>query len=172
MLQRFKIPIIIVVTALLTQLAGYAVHASIPDALLPAGTTRYATLHSEDYFQTIVGGDGWVDVNHSTKYISIPGGQTADLMIIACTELRQNLSSLATDNIRVRALVRNVPASPAPVTLHLRTPGAFFEEECATFTMSNVAAGQPAIKLQMLLPTMFYSADVGAISMIVIVNTH
>ena len=38
--------------------------------------------------------------------------------------------------------------------------------------MSNVSAGQPAIKLQMYLPTYFFSADVGAISMIVITNLH
>ena len=89
MISKTKLIVAGILFLLASVVLNQAVSAAVPDALLPAGTTRYATLHSEDYFQTIVGGS-WVDVNHSTKYITVPGGQTADVMIIACVELRLN----------------------------------------------------------------------------------
>ena len=107
MLQKLKIPIIIVVTAILTQLAGYAVHAAMPDALLPAGTTRYAVIYATSGV-IIHDSDGWVDMPGMIKYITIPSGQTADVIVIFC-----GLQGVETSGILfTRALVRDAAASP------------------------------------------------------------
>ena len=141
MLQKLKIPIIIVVTAILTQLAGYAVHAAMPDALLPAGTTRYATASASSVEQTTYAA-GWLDLPGMTKYITIPTGKTADVIVVFCGEAISD----STDLVSARALIRDVVASPSEVILVYDF--IYWSNRCGVFYKANVAAGSPAVKIQ------------------------
>lgn len=165
MLQKLKIPIIILVTAILTQLAGYAVHAAMPDALLPDGSTRYAAAVSTSV-ENVLLSDGWIDLPGMTKFITIPTGKTADVIVIFCG------SSFTGDPayLSVRALIRDVLASPEAFQLQVSdTVGR--SSHCAIFLKTNVASGSPAVKIQWQV-TGGKGATVVSRSMLVIVNIH
>ena len=165
MLKKLKIPIIIAVTALLTQFAGYAVQAAMPPAFLPAGTTRYAVLYNFTP-QTLYGSSVYQDIPGTTKYITIPGGQTADLLISVCAQVAVSTG----DGVQVRALVRGQPATPGLVSFD---PGTTYQQECATFSMTGVTAGQPPIKLQVHVGGAYPdNVLVDEVHMIVTANLH
>jgi hypothetical protein len=165
MLRRFKFVIVGALTVLASAAASYAaVSAAMPEALLPSGTARFATA-SASSSESIEFLDGWVDVPGMTKYITIPGGQTADVMVIFC-------GHVATDTgveLRARAMVRDVLASPS--WSPMKYSDNFSASQCVTFSKTNVTAGSPAVKIQ------WYASGAGAVyigtrSMILIVNIH
>ena len=166
MLQKLKTPIIIVVTAILTQLAGYAVHASMPDALLAAGTTRYAAAIGTT-FETIQSTDGWVDLPGMTKYITIPAGKTADVIVIFCGTPSTSISG----SVYARVTIRGSAALPD--YLPLLSSGDTVASQCGVFYKSNVTAGSPPVIVQWSVTGP--GTPVAAMnwrSMLVIVNTH
>ena len=79
--SRFVIAGLLVVIT--SAIVSFAVSASMPGALMPAGTTRYAAVYATN--EVVIHGDaGWMDVPGMIKYITIPGGQTADVIVIFC----------------------------------------------------------------------------------------
>ena len=136
MLQKLKIPIIIVVTAILTQLAGYAVHAAMPDALLAAGTTRYAAI-SYPGVDIVADYEGWVDMTGMIKYIAIPTGHTADVLVIFCGNSRHDRNRRT---VYARAMIGTPPPSrPLPAAVFRRRRGEP-AAACSTRPMSPPAA--------------------------------
>ena len=86
MLRKFKIPFIVLITVLLNQAAGYAVHAAMPDSFRPSGTT------------CVCGGIGFRSdqcrrrryVREYARYVDVhrhPGRQTRDIMILFCGDV-------------------------------------------------------------------------------------
>jgi hypothetical protein len=163
MFQKLKIPIIIVATVILTQGAGYAVRAAMPDALLASGTSRYAAAYATSPQVTSLA--AYSDMPGMTKYVSIPSGKTADVIVIFCGDVATTLNT----GLQLRATIRDVPMAPDPVTL-LYSDGAI-SNQCAMFQKTNVTAGSPPVKIQ-------WAADgagpvqVNTRSLFVILNIH
>ena len=139
MLRRFKIPVIVLATVLLNQAAGYAVHASMPDALRPAGTTRYAVAQSTDNV-TLTSGDPWSDLPGVATSISIPSGKRGDVMIVFCAEAEGNDAGL-----HARAHIGGALAVPDQTLLQNVEPKA---SQCTLFYKANVRAGTRMVKIQ------------------------
>ena len=74
MLHRFRFVIAGILIILINQAVTFAVSASMPTALLPAGSTRYATAASTST-ENVNNLVGWADVPGMTKYITIPSRQ-------------------------------------------------------------------------------------------------
>lgn len=165
MLHKLRFVIVSALVILSSAGVSYAVSASRPNALLPAGTTRYATVF-DGGFASISYNDGWVDMPGMVKYISIPTGQTADVIVIFCGTVGVNTAS---GWLNVRVLIRDALASPSQALLtHLDDSTS----NCAIFEKSNVTAGSPAVKVQWEVDPSANSADVISRQMFVIVNTH
>ena len=164
MLHRSRSLIAAVLVVITSAIVSYAVSASMPDALLAAGSTRYAAASSNTP-ETIVAADGWEDLPGMTKYITIPSGKTADVMVTFCGEVSADPATVST----ARAMVRDALASPTSFTLKVAV--VTFSSQCATFYKTNVAAGSPAVKIQ------WTATGPGTVvmskrSMIVVVNIH
>ena len=161
MLRKFRIPIIVLVTVLLNQAAGYVVHAAMPQALLAQGNTRYAIAQS-----TSVSGIfpelGWMDFSGMTKWITIPTGQTGDVMMVFCGE-----SNASSGSLLVRVYVGGVLASPPELTLQQDSDVG---SQCAIFFKANVGEGDKAVKVQW--KTTGSLANMAERSLLVIVNHH
>jgi hypothetical protein len=144
MWHKYRFVIAGLVIILVNQLVSFAVSASRPEAFLPSGTTRYAAAYlSTNYGLSYTG--NWLDLPGMTKYISIPEGQTADLMIHFCILMTPNTAP----HVAVRATVRGQPAKPYWVQF---TPSAAQSNMCADFYLTGVTAGQPPVKIQMDVP--------------------
>ena len=140
MLQRFRFVIVSALVILTSAGVSYAVSASMPNALLTAGTTRYATASATNSELTYPS-DGWVNVPGITKYITIPAGKTADVMVIFCGMAWTSPG----DELWTCALIRDVAASPGETLLQTDNNTA---SQCAMFYKTNVTAGSPAVKMQ------------------------
>jgi hypothetical protein len=138
----------------------------VPSALLPAGTTRYASAYAANV-DSVVSTDGWSPMLGMTKYISIPSGKTADVMVIFCGAF-----SVQSGGVSVRALIRDAVAAPASFIMHSNDLTS--QSRCANFQKSNVTAGNPPVTIQWSVsqginPT---DASVTARNMFIIVNIH
>ena len=141
MLHRLRFVIAGILIILVNQAVTFAVSASMPDALLPSGTTRYATVFATDYVP-ISYLEGWVDMPGMVKYITIPSGHTADVIVIFCGTGGVNIGSAW---LTTRALIRDAVASPSQF---LMTHLVDSTSNCAIFEKSNVSSGSPAVKIQ------------------------
>jgi hypothetical protein len=162
MFQKLKIPIIIVITALVTQLADRVVEAAAPSAFLPAGTIRLATAASSAV-ENIYNYEGWQDLPGMTKYVTIPGGQVADVVVTFCAAV----SATDTGRLYTRAFIGGSLAAPSSVTLKT---GVEFSSHCAVFYKTNVAAGSPSVRIQVMHSG--GGATAYERSMVVIANIH
>lgn len=161
MLQKFKLPIVILVIVVLNQAAGYAVHAAMPETLLASGTTRYAVAQATGMIY--MSSTSLVDTGLS-KTITIPAGKTGDVMVFFCANTQSQSYAYA------YALVGSVGASPGLV--QLRNHGDVgSESQCVNFYRLGVPAGTKTVKIQWkgydTLGQWMYQR-----SMIVIVNIH
>jgi hypothetical protein len=163
MLHKFRFVIAGVLIILVNQVVTFAVSASMPSALLPAGTTRYAAAHNNTAYGIDETGD-WQDLVGMTKYITIPAGKTADVFVSFCTQLNKVTGSY----VHVRGLIRSAVSLPAVQVMELTTQATV---HCANFYWTNVAAGQPAIKMQVYVP-LATSAQVHNATMFITVNVH
>ena len=167
MLHRFRFVIAGILMVLTSAAVSYAVSASMPTALLPAGTTRYATAYRVGTIAEYIPADEdtWTDVLGMTKYITIPKGQTADVMVQFCAMI----SSTTTSQTPVRATLRDVPGKPGTLWLGMQ---GWFSNECAIFHWINVTAGSPAIKIQIGLADLGTDMYLDRPTMHVTVNLH
>lgn len=161
MLRKFKIPIIIVVTALLTQAVGLVVQAAMPQAFLPAGTTRYAVAQSTS--NELTWSEGWLPILGQT--ITLPGGKTADVMVIFCGNGWTNSNSTA---LQVKVQIAGVVASPGVVNFAAQS--GVIQGHCATFYRSGGVAGTVPVRVYWRSSNGTYSVNMSQRSMIVIAN--
>ena len=161
MLRKFKIPIIIVITALLTQGVGLAVQAAMPQAFLPTGTTRYAVAQSTT--GALTWSEGWLPTLGQT--ITLPPGKTADIMVIFCGNgwTNSNLTAL-----QVKVQIAGAVASPGPV--NFADEDGEIEGHCATFYKSGGVAGTVPVRVYWRSTNGTYSVNMSQRSMIVIAN--
>ncbi len=162
MLRKFKIPIIIVVTAVLTQAVGFAVQAAMPSAFLPSGTTRYAVAQSTA--GQLTWSPSWLPL--LSQSIVLPGGKTADIMVIFCGNgwTNSNLTAL-----QVKVQIAGVVASPGVV--NFAAESGVIEGHCAAFYRSGGVAGTVPVRVYWRStngPT--YSVNMSQRSMIIIAN--
>ena len=167
MLHKLRFVIIGALMVIASAGASYAaVSAAMPSALLAAGTTRYATAYATGN-SGINALNGWVDMAGMTKYISIPGGKTADVIVIFCGNVSADSGAL----VHVRALIRGAAASPTQFDLTNVYPGR--SSSCAIFEKSNVTAGSPAVQIQWEVDGLIIDgATVNTRHMFVIANIH
>ena len=163
MFHKFRFVIAGVLFLVASVVLNQAVSAYMPNALLPAGTTRYAAASAVSSF-TIHDYDAWTDVPGMIKYITIPTGKTADVIVLFCGMQGQN----ATGTLLARALIRDSLAVPADAMMVNSTTS--FSSSCAIFQKSNVTAGSPAVKVQ--LHSTGGSGTMYTRQMLVIVNSH
>jgi hypothetical protein len=161
MWRKFKIPIIIVVTALLTQAVGFAVQAAMPGTFLPAGTTRYAVASSTT--NELTWSDGWLPILGQT--ITIPGGKTADIMVIFCGNGWTDSNSTA---LQVKVQIAGVVASPGEV--NFAEQNGVIEGHCAAFYRSGGVAGNVPVRVYWRSTNSAYSVNMYQRSLIVIAN--
>ena len=165
MLHKFRFVIAGIVFILVNQVVTFAVSASMANALLPAGTTRYAAATASDSLYIAVA-DGWKDITGMTKYITIPGGQKADVFVIFCG----GVASSNTQYLNLQAYIGGTLAGPGIQVFPLVTT---YRNQCALFQRLNVPAGSPAIKLKWSVGAFDnYEANMAERSMIVIANLH
>ena len=141
MLHRFRFVIVGILIILVNQAVTFAVSASMPNALLPDGSTRYAAVYATSTEFSL--SPSWQDMPDMTKYITIPTGQTADVMVIFCGSSFTGEPAY----LSVRALIRDVLASPSEFQLQV-SDTAGRSSHCAIFLKTNVTAGSPAVKIQ------------------------
>lgn len=166
MFHGFRSVLIGALMVLASAAASYAaVSAAMPGALLAAGTTRYAAA-SGDTSESVSAGDGWVDIPGMIKYITIPGGMTADVMVTFCGMIR--VSTVGTER-HVRAMIRDAPASPERYLI--KTSDLEWSTQCATYYKTSVTAGSPAVKMQWATGA-FGTVEIFWRNMIVVVNLH
>lgn len=166
MLHKLRFVLAGILIIVVNQAVTFAVSAHMPDALLAAGTTRFATAavgHSV-VAQVITTGVGFVDVTGVTKFITIPSGQTADVMVIFCAEI----FSTTAVNAKVRALIRDVAIDPDYVGVDVLKNNT---NRCMLFHKDAVSAGSPAIKIQ-VQPQNGDNVSVSGKSLVVIANLH
>ncbi len=161
MLERFKLPIVIVVIVLLNQAVSYAVQAAVPNAYLTSGTTRYAVAQASTTITTT--STTLVDTGLS-KAISIPAGKTGDVIVLFCADVISPSFAYA------QAMVGTLAAPPGLVPLRAGG-GTGGESQCANFYVLGVGAGSKTVKMQWRgydnqQQMMFHR------TMIVIVNIH
>ena len=165
MLHKFRFVIAGILIILVNQVVTFAVSANMPNSLLAAGTTRYAAAYATSTEYSL--SPSWQDMPAMTKYITIPTGQTADVMVIFCGEV---WTDSATDML-VRATVRDIVMAPDEITLLHQDAGA--SNRCAVFYKTNVTAGSPPVTIQWFVSGIsFPQINVADRSMVVIVNTH
>ena len=164
MLHRFRFVISGTLVVLTSAMVSYAVSASIPNTLLPAGTTRYAFVTASG--QVLTPSSSFVNLPGLSTSITIPAGQTGDVMIFFCG------ASYAENFTLVRALVGGSRASPPEVQLREgATTGS--ESQCANFVKKAVPAGTHTVTMQWRGP-----GPAGPVqfmydrSVIVVVNLH
>jgi hypothetical protein len=158
-----------IVGALLLVLAsgavGFAASAAVSTpAVLPVGTTQYYVVQSTTYASTTVG--TYATMPGLTTSITIPGGKTADVMVLVCGESWAVESASA---LFVRAKIAGNVATP--VDYEFTTSGDI-ETHCGTFWKLGVGSGTKTVKAE------WRSSNPGILvfldnrSMIVTVNIH
>jgi hypothetical protein len=162
MLHRFRFVIAGVLIILVNQAVTFAVSASMPSALLSAGTTRYAAAQASA-IADVSSSPSFADIPGMTKYITIPGGQTADVMVIFCGEAASGSAS----QYLVRAQIGGALAVP---NWSYMTVGSGYGNSCISFYRLNVPAGNPAVKIQWRAPTS--TVSMAHRSLLVIANIH
>lgn len=134
MRHRFRFVIAGAIIILVNQVVSFAVSASAPPALLPEGSTHYAASSLSTFAATYV--DGWTDMPGMTKYFTIPGGATADVLVQWCGEMHP----AAGDTLAVRAII----AGTAIDHVNVSPSGP----ACMLFQLPGVAAGTKSVKIQ------------------------
>lgn len=161
MINRFKVPAVILATIVLGQAVSSAVSAANPDGMVAAGSTRYAMVGTAAGTSTI--STSLVDMAGMSTSITIPGGRTGDVMVQFCAELQ------TPDFVQVRALIGGAATSPGVVELKIG-PIALVENRCANFYKKGVGSGTRNVKIQWVGGGGTQQAL--ARSMIVTVNIH
>jgi len=168
MFRKLRIPIVIVVTALLTQAVGLAVQAAVPGALRPPGTSRYAAVAAEDEV-SISGALDWEDLPGMSQSITIPTGKRGDVFVFFCGMSASTGGAFTL--MYVRAMVGG--SSAAPSSLRLNSSSSYFEEaRCAGFHKLNIPAGAKAVHMEWMVNDLTGAPKMSVRNMIVIVNLH
>ena len=164
MLHRFRFVILGTLMVVASAAASYAVvSAYVPNALLPAGTTRYAAVSDSTPYSLSYTG-GYQDLQGMTKYITIPTGQTADVFVYFCSQFRKSTGTY----VNIVGMLRTTLGDPvAPQFVLTADPTT----QCTNFYWTNVTAGQPPIKVKMYVPTST-TVVVDKAAMLVTVNLH
>jgi len=140
MLNRFKIPVIVVATVLLNQVVSRAVSAGTPAAFLPPGTTRYAVASASSGANTTSG--SMSNLPGMSASITIPEGRRGDVFVLFCGDLYTTSTTL------VQAMIGGTVALPGALQLRASPPGGFSESRCGNFYKLNVGAGTKTIRIQ------------------------
>jgi hypothetical protein len=98
-----------------------------------------------------------------TKYISVPGGQVADVFVVFCG----SAYSASADRLSIRAYIGGVQAAPGIELVPLVTT---YRNQCTMFQRLNVPAGTPAVKVQWKMNSL--DAWMAERNVLVIANLH
>ena len=116
MLRKLKVPAIVLVAVLLNQVAGYVVHAAVPDAFLASGSTRYAVAYAADEITN--SSSTYADIPGMRASISIPEGKRGDVLLLFCAE------SWTDGTTRVSPWIAGAYRTPSSTQMRIRRLGA------------------------------------------------
>ena len=154
---RFVIAGIALIAA--NQAVSFAVSASMPESLRPAGSTRYAAVGSSTLALTTQ--TAFSDLADMTTSITIPAGKHGDVFVLFCGE------TFSLSVTKVRAIIAGQESNP--IQLQDSTSGA--QSRCASFFRFNVPEGSKNVRVQWAGSTATVQS-MNQRSMIVIVNLH
>lgn len=163
MLRKLKVAAIVLVAVLLNQVAGYVVHAAVPDAFLASGSTRYAVAYAADEITN--SSNTYADIPGMRASISIPEGKRGDVLLLFCAE------SWTDGATRVAPWIAGAYGTPSSTQIRISPPGGFAESRCFNFHRLNVHAGTKIVKMQWR-EAGGGTSSLGVRHMIVIVNLH
>lgn len=143
MLHRSKLIVGGVLVVLTSAVVSYAVSAAVPQALLPAGSSRYAFAGANTGTPTSTTSTTFVDLSGLTTTVKIPSGKKGDVFVLFCSETRPN-----GDFANVRALIGGVDSMPGETTLREGTSSQPEESQCANFARTGVSAGTKTVTIQ------------------------
>ena len=166
MLYRFRFVIGGALVVILSALASYlVVSAAMPDALLPAGSTRYGAVGVAATSATGTNSASFTNLPGLSTTITIPAGKKGDVMVFFCGTIDASTNNYA----YVRAKVGSSVARPDEVVAW--EFNSTQQNSCVNFFKTGVDAGTHTVKMQ-------WKSDNGTIigawarSMIVIVNVR
>jgi len=165
MLHKFRFVIAGVIIILVNQVVSFAVSASMPVSLRPAGTTRYAMVTASNATSTSVQ-LSWADISSLSQTITIPSGKRGDVMVLFCGATTSDESGVSQ---YVRALVGGAAASPSESVM---VPTGQKTKHCANFYRLNVPEGTRNVRMQWHNSWEIATHRMYDRSMIVIVNIH
>jgi hypothetical protein len=159
-MRKFQLILAAVVVVATSGLVSYAVSASVPSALLTAGTPRYAVAYATNGILTT--DTLWHGAGLSTT-ITIPAGKTGDVIVSICAESYSGTPSA----LMVRVVVGGIIAAP----LQMQFAGEeVIESHCGNFWRLGVPAGN--VFVSTLWRATNTSANLYNRSMVVTVNIH
>ena len=163
MLHKFRFVIAGLIIILVNQAVTFAVSARMPNALRPAGTTRYAMAQSDA--QLYVGPvAAWQPSGLATS-VTIPAGKTADVTVLFCSE-----GYAAGNAIFARAKIGAALLAPNSAGSGVRLIAGTnnLESHCVNFYRAAVSDGTKTVKVEW--SATHVSAYLQDRSMIVILN--
>ncbi len=133
----------------------------MPEAFLPAGTTRYAVVSSGAPQLTI--DTLWKNATGLSTYIGVPVGKTADVFVLFCAEASSGVGSA----LFARAVIGGAVAIPTDTVLIEQETIA---NQCAPFYRIGLGAGTHNVRIQWRASTTY--ANLYDRTMTVITNIH
>ena len=107
----------------------------------------------------------FVDIPNSTVWITVPQGQTADVMFEFCGEMATSPDG----TIQIQGMIGTVLALPGPYIVI--QDQVDYETSCVQFYKTGITAGNKAVKVQWKVPNLA-TGHVYDRSVIVTVNSH
>jgi hypothetical protein len=145
---------------------SYAVSASVPSTLLPAGTTMYAFTQRQDQLNiTSAQILHWVSAAVPLS-VTIPPGKVADVVVLFCS-----LANADSQFIRVKSAIGTTLLEPSSAGFGLNLiAGAGAQNQCISFQKASVAAGTMYVNVYWLAVTV--NSHLYNRSLVAILNIH
>ena len=157
MLRQFRFVVAGIAIILANLAASSAVSASMTQAALPVGTTRYAVASATT--TVLNGSKSFKDMAGLVTSISIPAGKHGDVMVTFCASVFSGLGVYA------QVLVGGLVATPGPMPFPANDLSY-----CLSFYKVGIAAGIQSVRVQWRVGPGIGSASASARDMIVTVN--
>ena len=142
------------------------VSASVPEALLAAGSTRYAFTQKSDQLNiTAPQIATWVDAGMTTS-VAIPSGKHADVVVLFCSQ-----AGADGNFITVRAKIGSTYLEPSQAGNGVNLiAGSAVQNQCISFQKAGVTAGPKNVVVQWYAVTT--NSHLFVRSLVVILNIH
>jgi len=161
MFHRYRFVLGALLVVLASAVLAYGVWAIAPNALRPAGTTRYAVVQDSSVIAT---SDTTYTPTGLQQGITIPSGKVGDVFVSFCAPTKTTAGV-----VWVRAKLGGAVLSPGTFLFH---EGNVYGSNCANFYKLNAAEGTRTVKIEWAITGGMGTANMYGQSMIITVNIH